>query len=216
MAGAFERIPDQRELAAPVGEHTAQGAGRRAQARHHRYRPTTAGNPSTGGCNLPGVKASAWGRLVVLCGSAMMAGAGCGRSPLGSTGSHSPAGDANVVGDAYAPTAPEPDAYAAKDAMVNCTQARRSAAPCPSSQWYAFQGDSRCFLCASSVEPGCSSHVTYTCTSWGDGLCYLLCQSDADCTDPCFPFCRDLMLYGGNEHCGASSRSVCLRADRGC
>jgi hypothetical protein len=153
--------------------------------------------------------------------------AGCGRSPLGSSGSRSPAGDANVVAtnsdayvptppepDAYVPTPPEPDASAPKDATVNCTQARRSSAPCPSSQWYAYEGDRRCYLCASATAPGCSSTVTYTCESWGDGLCYLLCRSNADCTDPCFPFCRELWLYAGNEHCGASSKLVCLRRDR--
>lgn len=74
--------------------------------------------------------------------------------------------------------------------------------------------DRRCYQCASSAEPGCSSTVTHRCESWGDGLCYLLCQSSADCTDPCFPFCRRLWLYAGNEHCGPSSMSVCLRTDR--
>jgi hypothetical protein len=97
---------------------------------------------------------------------------------------------------------------------LSCTQAQRQSAPCPSSEWYAFQGDRRCFLCVSSAAPGCSSTVSYTCTIWGDGLCYLLCQRDSDCTDPCFPFCRKILLYGGNEHCGTSSKSVCLADDR--
>jgi len=147
-----------------------------------------------------------------------MTGAGCGSRSAMMTATSSPAHDpefvaANEDANNSGLTATEPDASSPTDATVNCTQVARPLAPCPSGQWYAFQDDKRC-RCLLSVEPGCSSTVKNICTSWGDGLCYLLCQSNADCTDPCFPFCRKLWLYGGKEECGASSQSVCLRADR--
>lgn len=97
---------------------------------------------------------------------------------------------------------------------LSCDQARRQLAPCPSGDWYAFTNDQRCHHCTSSAEPGCSSLVRYTCESWGDGLCYRMCQSNSDCADPCFPYCRKLGLYNGTDQCGASSQSVCLKSDK--
>ena len=176
------------------------------------------------------------GPLIVLFDLAIMAGAGCGgRSRLGNTDTKSPSPDATLpVRDASSPapdarslapdaSSPAPDATIvgtdgdASDtqASVACTQASRASAPCPSGKWYAFQGDQRCVRCTYSVETGCSSIVKYhLCTSSGDGLCYRLCQSNDDCRDPCFPFCRELRLYAGTDSCGASSQHVCLRSDR--
>jgi hypothetical protein len=164
---------------------------------------------------LLGVKSAA---LIVLFSLAAMSGAGCGSRSAMMTATSSPAHDAEFVAaneDEHdsALTATEPDAFSPTDATVNCTQVTRSSVPCPSGKWYAFQDDIRC-RCLTSTEPGCSSTVRNICTSWGDGLCYLLCQSNADCTELCFPFCRKLWLYGGKEECGTSSQSVCLRADR--
>ena len=156
--------------------------------------------------------------LIVLFSLATMTGAGCGSRSAMMTATSSAVRDTDSVAtkaDACdgVPAATEPDSSAPMDARVDCTQVARSSAPCPSGKWYAFQDDKRC-RCLRSTEPGCSSIVKNICTSWGDGLCYHLCQSNADCTDPCFPFCRKLWLYGGSEECGASSQSVCLRADQ--
>jgi hypothetical protein len=151
-----------------------------------------------------------------------------GRSPLGNKDVTSSAPDArSPAPDASSPAPdsllPVPEAAVvvtdgdASDTQpgVACTQAGRSMAPCPSAEWYAFQGDQRCVRCNYSVEVGCSSTVKYhLCMSSGDGLCYRLCQSNDDCRDPCFPFCRELRLYAGTDSCGASSQHVCLRSDQ--
>jgi hypothetical protein len=187
--------------------------------------------------------AAARDAIIVLFGSVMVASSGCGgRSGMAKNADATPSRpDANVSpadGDTYGgsgdalglPDSRNADSDQAGDgsggsieagsdgddvqASRSCFQAHRQSAPCPSSEWYAFQGDTRCFLCANSAEPGCSSNVRYTCGSWGDGLCYRLCESNADCTDPCFPYCRKLSLYGGSEYCGTSSKSVCLRANQ--
>ena len=180
---------------------------------------------------LFGMKVVVGRRFVLIFGWAMFATNGCG-GRTGNTRSadaNAPEPNTNLAASANdAPVGPEaPDPALAMDGIarpvevsadggdarpvLSCTQAQRQSAPCPSSDWYAYQGDTRCYLCASSVAPGCSSTVLYTCETWGDGLSYLHCQRDSDCTDPCFPFCRKILLYGGNEHCGTSSKSVCLK-----
>jgi hypothetical protein len=163
------------------------------------------------------MKTAAWSRIIAL-GSAMIAGDGCGGRTMITHGMDA----APAIPDARASSAGDgayDHVYDGADggdapADLGCFQAHRQSAPCPSDEWYAFQGDTRCFLCASSAEPGCSSMVSYHCMRWGDGLCYRRCENDDDCTDPCFPFCRKILFYGGGDHCGGSSKSVCLRADR--
>lgn len=58
-----------------------------------------------------------------------------------------------------------------------------------------------------------------SCTEAGDGLCHRECASDADCTDPCRPYCRQLGLYNGGDFncnrvvtiCRAEDRDDCAR-----
>lgn len=36
------------------------------------------------------------------------------------------------------------------------------------------------------------------CSPRGDGLCYELCEVDADCADPCRPHCSEIAFYRGS------------------
>ncbi len=85
------------------------------------------------------------------------------------------------------------------------------ASPCPGTGWYLFT-DTRCYLCGPS-DPLCSSRGYY-CNPWGDQRCYRECKTSADCTNPCTPFCRQIVLFSGADHCGATTHSVCLHMDR--
>ncbi|RLB54222.1 MAG: hypothetical protein DRJ42_09735 [Deltaproteobacteria bacterium] len=55
--------------------------------------------------------------------------------------------------------------------------------------------DERCWLIDGSTDGNCDS--------FGDGLCYRRCRTDADCGDPCRPHCEELAFYrGGPTYCG--------------
>jgi hypothetical protein len=143
---------------------------------------------------LLGMKAVVGRRFILIFGLAMFATHGCGgrsglirsadaKSSEPDTNLAAPANDA-LGGPEAADSALAIDGTArpvdlgadGRDAraVLNCTQAQRQSAPCPSSEWYAFQGDTRCFLCASSVAPGCSSHVTTRAKAGATGFatCY--------------------------------------------
>jgi hypothetical protein len=63
--------------------------------------------------------------------------------------------------------------------------------------------DESCFMNDASREERCRRQ--------GDGLCHELCTTDADCTDPCRPHCRDIVFFhGGGALCdGADFVRVC-------
>jgi hypothetical protein len=65
----------------------------------------------------------------------------------------------------------------------------RLAPPCPSG-WYQYS-DTVCSPPSIGYGPGCSSS--------GDGLCYQPCESGATCTDPRFPNCTALSVFGGSD-----------------
>jgi hypothetical protein len=69
------------------------------------------------------------------------------------------------------------------------TAACRLAPPCPSG-WYQYS-DTVCSPPAIGSGPGCGPN--------GDGLCYQPCQSSADCSDPAFPNCTALTVFGGTD-----------------
>jgi hypothetical protein len=85
-------------------------------------------------------------------------------------------------------------------------------APCPNDGWFLFT-DTRSYLCTSTL-PGCTPTTSHLSEPWGDEVCYRRCKSNADCPDPCLPFCRQILLYEHNEHCSGSPQSVCLAQDR--
>ena len=134
-------------------------------------------------------------------------------------------GDVTTVSDVFADKAVElttpasiADAAWASDvggdqpSRMSCTREEMyPVPPCPGSAWYLF-ADTRCFLCGPS-DPLCSS-AGYRCVAWGDQLCYRQCKTNADCPNPCMPFCREIILYAGADQCGAVSQSVCLHQDR--
>jgi hypothetical protein len=68
--------------------------------------------------------------------------------------------------------------------------------PCPSG-WYQYS-DRSC---------GPPYNGTQSCQSNGDGLCYPLCQTTADCTDPRFPTCGGITVFGGSDV--GSQKLVC-------
>lgn len=43
------------------------------------------------------------------------------------------------------------------------------------------------------------------CDDLGDGLCYQLCESDADCVDPCRRNCAPQPLYKSTDFCSTGS-----------
>ena len=68
-----------------------------------------------------------------------------------------------------------------------------------------------------SCEPGqyqyedtlCSPPPGDQCEPYGDGRCYDLCETDADCTDSCRPYCRTLGLFAGGDWGCNEWRYVC-------
>jgi hypothetical protein len=99
-------------------------------------------------------------------------------------------------------------------AGADCVSAQsKSAPPCPTENGWFVYVDKRCYLCGpQNPSPPCTS-MGYSCESSGDGLCYRLCTTSADCPDPCTPFCRKIYLYSGGDQCGYW-QSVCLPSDR--
>jgi hypothetical protein len=85
-------------------------------------------------------------------------------------------------------------------------------APCPNDGWFLYT-DERSYLCT-PTEPRCTPTTSHVSDPWGDEVCYRRCKSNADCPDPCLPFCRQILLYEGNEHCWGGPQSVCLAQDR--
>jgi hypothetical protein len=101
------------------------------------------------------------------------------------------------------------DANADLSTRNNCTvEQRYPKSPCPAG-WFQFS-ETRCYLC-NPPDPLCSPRG-YFCEEWGDNLCYRQCKTDADCPDPCTPFCRELRLFAGGDHCGMP-KMVCVHSD---
>ncbi|MEI9951668.1 MAG: hypothetical protein WDO74_22480 [Pseudomonadota bacterium] len=56
-----------------------------------------------------------------------------------------------------------------------------------------------------------------SCSLAGDQLCHQVCTTDADCSDPCRPYCRTIGLYAGGDYgcnrklwvCSASNFDQC-------
>jgi hypothetical protein len=90
------------------------------------------------------------------------------------------------------------------------TEQRYPASPCPGAGWFQYT-DTRCYLCGPS-DPKCSS-IGHYCNGWGDNRCYRQCKTNADCPDPCTPFCRELSLFSGGDHCGLA-QTVCVHKDQ--
>jgi hypothetical protein len=51
-----------------------------------------------------------------------------------------------------------------------------------------------------------------SCTSVGDSLCYELCDSSAQCRDPCAPLCGRMPVWSGSDYPSDTVR-VCRRPD---
>lgn len=73
-------------------------------------------------------------------------------------------------------------------------------APCAPG-WYLYQDN----ICGPPPQPGQPS----ACTSSGDGLCHFPCRVDGDCTDPCFPKCGTIPVFGGSDV--SRPKSVCTK-----
>ncbi len=71
----------------------------------------------------------------------------------------------------------------------------RPVPPCPSG-WYQYS-DSMCWLADTGLK----------CSASGDGLCYPVCKTDSDCTDPRFPTCGTIWVFNGSD--AGQSKYVC-------
>lgn len=72
---------------------------------------------------------------------------------------------------------------------------------------YFYYADQLCGLAPPDSGPT-------ECSEEGDGRCYQECIEDADCMDPCRPYCRRLGLYnGGDFNCNRVVR-ICRAEDR--
>jgi hypothetical protein len=62
----------------------------------------------------------------------------------------------------------------------------------------------------------CATNPTgaMTCKDVGDRTCYVECQTDAQCTDPCRPHCRTLGFHEGTDDACAAPRKVCRSEDK--
>jgi hypothetical protein len=80
------------------------------------------------------------------------------------------------------------------------TSTCRFAPPCPTG-WYQYS------------DTVCSSPGLYSgprCSPNGDGLCYQPCKSSADCSDPTFPNCTAIWVFGSSD--AGSPKYVCTSA----
>lgn len=67
--------------------------------------------------------------------------------------------------------------------------------------------------CSAPGGSGSDSGAKVACFEEGDELCHRRCASDADCGDPCRPFCRVLGLWDGyDSSCNAGVR-ICRERD---
>jgi hypothetical protein len=106
-------------------------------------------------------------------------------SPGGNSTGGSAAGGAIATGGGGG--AGGADASLATDAASTC----RPSPPCPSSSWYVYSDH----LCSPPYADG-----TQSCSPNGDGLCYQECNTSADCTDPLFPTCGSIYVFGGSDY----------------
>lgn len=134
---------------------------------------------------------------VAACGGVVDAGGG--EAEAGHPGLPTPgAGDAAVpvpVRDAGATdvtVAPESSADAADAHAIVCSSPD---AGCGPDCWK--YDDTMCDICDMS-DPSCVDG--YGCWQVGDGACYQLCSSDADCTNPGYPYCAPFGLNEGQSY----------------
>jgi len=101
------------------------------------------------------------------------------------------------------------DAATSRDASMVCETAIPLSMP-PCDEGYFLYEDRRCGPVPPDAEP-------FPCVEEGDGLCHRECGRDADCTDPCRPYCRRLGLFSSGDFncnrivmiCRAEDRSDC-------
>jgi hypothetical protein len=53
-----------------------------------------------------------------------------------------------------------------------------------------------------------------TCKDVGDRTCYTECKSDAECTNPCRPYCRTLGFHQGTDNACTAPKKVCRGDDK--
>lgn len=70
--------------------------------------------------------------------------------------------------------------------------------------WYEYDDTMAC-LDPETQQPIANCHRS----TYADGLCYLPCEQDSDCPDPCFPVCGVIVLFRGGDH--FTGYGVCKR-----
>lgn len=58
-----------------------------------------------------------------------------------------------------------------------------------------------------------SADGVWTCSIVGDGRCYVMCESDSECSDSGAPYCRRIGLFFGGDYGCNQAISVCRDVD---